>query len=136
MWIDSQTSLRREQSDHFERTMNTRRRNEDDERRALLVRTWELNVSDLQNPGMRELVRHCDLIYGIDDSRTEGNETIFFGRALLEDVARGRAAEWEPGAVRMAKIHYDQRTDSLECLLAAVQVLKGKDEYPGWDRSE
>jgi hypothetical protein len=31
----------------------------------------------------------------------------------------------------MAKIHYDQRTDSLECLLAAVQVLKGKDEHPG-----
>jgi hypothetical protein len=94
----------------------------------LAVDAFELDVSDLERPEVREKIRLCDLIIGIDDSRTENNEVCFFGRELLKDVSKGRAAEWEPGT-RIAKIHYDQRTDSLEFLGATVQTLKGKHEY-------
>jgi hypothetical protein len=95
----------------------------------------ELDVSELERPEMREAVRLCDLILGIDDSQNEKNEVCFYGRDLLKDISKGRAAEWNHGT-RMAKIHYDQRNDSLEFLCAAIRTLKGKHEYEAGGRAQ
>lgn len=77
---------------------------------------------------MREIVQRCSIIIGVDDSRFDKNETPFFGRAVLEEVSRGRAAEWLE-ETEMAKLHYNQETDELQWLCAAIQVLKGRHEY-------
>lgn len=94
----------------------------------LRVNAHEFDCSDLEDPEIRERVQGCAIILGIDDSRSDHNETIFFGRSLLEDIAKGRAAEW-PEGTEVARIHYSQSTTSLEWLSGVVQVLKGRCEY-------
>ena len=98
------------------------------EYRGLTVLFLKLDVSDLERSEVREAVRRCDLIVGIDGSRTENNKVCVFGRQLLKEIANGRAAEWGPD-IRVAEIRYDQRTDGLEKLCEHVWLLKGKCDY-------
>ena len=86
----------------------------------------EFDVSDLGHESVRLQVAKSDIVIGVD--RSSGSETPFFGRALLAEIARGRAAEWEPGT-GLVRITYDPGTRELERLCAAIQVLKGKHEY-------
>jgi hypothetical protein len=99
-------------------------------RHNLNVHVYEFDVSDIEKPDVREQIQRCSIILGIDDSRFDKHETCFFVRAILEEISKGRAAEW-PEGTEMAKIHYNQETTSLEYLCAAVQVLKGSHEYGG-----
>ena len=88
----------------------------------------EFDVTELaDNPARREAIKTADIVIGVD--KRTGYPTAFFGRAILQEVVNGRAAEFT--AQRMARVHYDSGTDSLELeyLCAAVQVLKGRHEY-------
>jgi hypothetical protein len=95
---------------------------------GLTVLFHKFDVSDLEHSEAREVVRRCDLVVGIDGSRTENNKVCVYGRGLLKDIANGRAAEWGPD-VRVAEIRYDQRTGNLEKLCAHVWLLRGKCDY-------
>ena len=81
----------------------------------------------LSRPDIRQLVQEADVILGVDQSRG-GLAILMYGRDLLQLIREGRACELIGPKKAVAAI-YDQRTDSLEYLLAAVQHLKGRDEY-------
>jgi hypothetical protein len=95
---------------------------------GLTVLFHKLDVSDLEGSEVLEAVRRCDLIVGIDASRTENNKVCVYGRGLLKDISNGRAAEWGPD-LRVAEIRYDQCALGLERLCEHVWLLKGKCDY-------
>ena len=54
---------------------------------------------------------------------------LIYGRALLEDIRNGQAAEWGPQRVLFFSL--DSESDELEYLCATVQILKGRHDYAG-----
>ncbi len=82
-------------------------------------------VRTLEDPKVREWVKDAAVVLGLDTSRDE--LVLFYGRETLEMINRTGVADSLPVAV----LSYDQRTDELEFLIAAVRVLKGSDCYDG-----
>jgi hypothetical protein len=78
-------------------------------------------VQSLERPEVREEVCRAGIIVG-RDPRT-GAGSLFYGKEMLEDIAKGRQHEFGPQ--RAVAFLLDFRTIELEYLIAAVQVLKG-----------
>lgn len=85
----------------------------------------QITVRDIERPEVRELMRESNLIIGHD--LATGNEPIFFGLGMLEDIIHGHQHEYGPQLV--LSVSYDSRTDELEYLYVAVQVLRGHCDY-------
>jgi len=81
-------------------------------------------VESLRNPSERELLKVADVVFGIDSST--GDYSIFYGRQLLKQIATGGEVRELPSISYL----YDSRTDQLELLVAAVQLVKGSCDYP------
>ena len=82
-------------------------------------------VAELERPEVRALVGKATIVLGVDP---DGNESIFYGRSLLEDIARrGHTTEYGPQAVISFAV--DFQTDEPEYLCAALTVLKGACDY-------
>jgi hypothetical protein len=71
----------------------------------------------------RVALKQSELIVGQDEAT--GNEFVVFGRPILERISETGAEEKH--VVLMVPIL--QETEELECLIAAVQVVKGWHEY-------
>jgi hypothetical protein len=81
-------------------------------------------LAALQREEVREELKAADLVFGHDEAQG-GKPVLFFGRELLEQIA----AIGQGRPCRTFRISYDQRTDQLEYLIAAVEVLKGSHCY-------
>ncbi len=83
-----------------------------------------LPLSEIETPEVRDYTKKTSLVFGLEVST---NSVIpFFGREKLEAV-------WQGGKCKdMAAVCflYDERTEELEYLCAAVEVLKGSHCYP------
>ena len=82
-----------------------------------------LPLSALTNPDVREDVKSCDVVSGVDSST--GNFALFYGAEKLKEIVSSGVA----GTVPRMSFLYDSRTDELEYILAVVQVLKGSHCY-------
>jgi hypothetical protein len=80
-------------------------------------------IGKLEDPAVRQLVVDAAIVIG-RDSR-DGHETAFYGRPMLKYIASSQ----QPAAVKVVRFVLDFGTDELEYLSAAVQVLKGRDDY-------
>jgi hypothetical protein len=86
-------------------------------------------VISLQRPEVRDRVKQASVVLGVD---ADGNETLFYGRRMLEDIARrGHTTEFGPQVV--IRFAVDPQTDDPEYLCTAVAVLKGSCDYQGAD---
>jgi hypothetical protein len=81
------------------------------------------HISVIQDPAVREEIKKAGVIFGVDSAT--GAPSIFYGKEMLKEIARGRAAEWDAQVILAFK--YDStQGDELEYLYAAVEVLKGE----------
>jgi hypothetical protein len=85
------------------------------------IRDAALPISALAQDPVRELVRSAGLIWGYDPK--QNRMPLFYGRELLEDIAKGRASEFAHQMLLCFTI--DLTTDEPESLRAAVESLKG-----------
>ena len=88
----------------------------DDELKAMAI-----PVRKLANPKIRKLLTKAGIIWGLDTY--SGDFSLFYGKEMLEDIANGREAEFDPQLMVVFAI--DARTPELECLYVAVERLKG-----------
>lgn len=91
------------------------------------IRQAALPISSLGESSVRELVRSANLIWGYDPK--QDRMPLFYGRELLEDIAKGRASEFAHQMLLCFTI--DLTTDEPELLRAAVESLKGSSCYRG-----
>lgn len=70
----------------------------------------------------RDIIAAADIIIG-RDIMTQHTFCVY-GRGLLTEIANGGEVN-----ANVLMVELDQPTSELEYLLAAVQVVKGKDEY-------
>ncbi len=77
-------------------------------------------LSIFQTEEGRQAAKEADVILGCDEGRG-GKEVLFYRRATLERIA----VSGVEGVPRVFRISYDSRTDQLEYLVAAVNVIKG-----------
>ena len=77
----------------------------------------------IADPTVRETMKAADVIFGVDVSR--GTENIFWGRTALRKIVNSGKSK----PLKVMRFAYDQRTDSLEYLCAAVEVVKGAHSY-------
>jgi hypothetical protein len=74
-----------------------------------------------------EDIEHSDIIVGVDDTR--GDETIFYGKSLLEVIAAGY--EGAQGLrIKVLRVPLDFGSDEPEWLAAACLTLKGSCDAP------
>ncbi len=76
-------------------------------------------VASLKDPKVRAQAKDADIIFGFDT--TSGGRSLFYGKDTLARISQGGAAE-QMGVMGFL---YDSKTDQLEYLIAAVQVIKG-----------
>jgi hypothetical protein len=81
------------------------------------------HIRVIQDPVVREEIKNAGVIFGVDSAT--GAPSIFYGREMLKEIAKGHAAEWGPQKILAFK--YDSNHgDELEYFYAAVEVLKGE----------
>ncbi len=84
-----------------------------------------ISVHALETEEYRDRLKAAEVIMGVDvDS---GHEFLVFGRDCLQRIIDRNETE----SIAVVRVSLDQDTDELEWLCAAVQVLKGRDEYEG-----
>jgi hypothetical protein len=81
-------------------------------------------LTALQREEVRAEMRAADLILGHNEAQG-GKPVLFFGREALERIAANGREE----LLSVFRVAYDSRTDQLEYLAAAVEVLKGSHCY-------
>lgn len=77
------------------------------------------HISVIQDPVVRAEIRNAGVIFGVDSAT--GAPSIFYGKEMLKEIAKGRAAEWGPQKILAFKYDSNQG-DELEYLYAAVEV--------------
>jgi predicted transcriptional regulator len=80
-------------------------------------------IAMLTSPETHQQMFVADVIMGLDEQT--GNEFLVFGRGLLNEIVE-RNTE---ARAKIITLHINQATSELECLIAAVQTVKGWDEY-------
>ncbi len=75
-----------------------------------------------ESPAYRELLTNADVILGVFGP---GNESVFYGRDRLKQIAEGD----KPVTLKVARVLIDERTEDIEVLCAFCLTQKGKDEY-------
>lgn len=81
-------------------------------------------VDRISEPAVREMIRGCTLIAGID-MRTH-DQHIFHGQAAITEAVEGRPSELLYSVLRFA---VDFRTDEPERLATVVRDVKGSCDY-------
>ena len=82
-------------------------------------------VRRIEEPGVREQMKDAGLIWGCDTA--SDCVALFYGREMLEDIAKGRDSEFDAQA--HIAFELDFRTEDLEYLCAAVQTHRGAHCY-------
>jgi hypothetical protein len=93
---------------------------------ALVDEEGRLNRSADFDPW--DLIESAGVILGVNVS--DGHEFLVYGRDLLESVARGG----EEREVRVLRVELDQETDELDMLVAIIESIRGRHDYPGGTR--
>jgi hypothetical protein len=70
----------------------------------------------------RKKLEEAELIFGV--ARDDGHEFIVYGLDIIKAALAGQES-----AVVILSVGVDQETDDLEKLVAAVRVVKGRDDY-------
>ena len=83
-------------------------------------------VKDFEQEEFRETVKEADLILAVDRFDPDREAIVYGLDSLLEIQETGRARY-----LKQIKIHisFSEKTTELEYVIAAMQVLKGKDDY-------
>jgi hypothetical protein len=85
------------------------------------IRKSALPVSTVDQDEVQELIIKADLIWGFDPAQDA--MPLFYGRELLQDIAKGREAEF--GFQMLLCFQLDLNTDEPELLYKTVKALKG-----------
>jgi hypothetical protein len=85
------------------------------------IRQAALPISSIEQDETQELIIKADLIWGYDPHQDA--MPLFYGRELLEDIARGRAAEF--GFQMLLCFTLDLTSQDAETLYQAVKSFKG-----------
>ncbi len=89
------------------------------------IRAGAIPVTRIEEAEVREWIRHADVIYGFD-SVSEG-VGIFFGREIIEDIAKGRQDEFDAKLTLAFTLRFG--SENLNALCTAVQNLRGRHTY-------
>ena len=85
------------------------------------IRAIARPVKRIADPEVREEMLAAGVIFGCDTA--SDGVTLFYGKEMLEDIAKGRTAEFDPALIMAFAL--DFRTSDLEYLVAAVTTLRG-----------
>jgi hypothetical protein len=88
-----------------------------------------LPLRSIERPEIREQMKRADIIIGVDTAQNDF-ENCFWGRAAHRKIINSK----EPKALTVMRFRYDQNTEELEYLCAAVKVLKGSCSYIANDK--
>jgi hypothetical protein len=80
---------------------------------------------NFDNNDPRPAVHRADIIFGVDV--VSEREFLVYGKETLDRILSTGKAE----NCAVLKVELDQNTDDLEKLIALVQVVKGRHDYPG-----
>lgn len=89
------------------------------------IRARAIPVARIEEDQVREWIRQADVIYGFD-SASDG-VGIFFGREIIEDIAKGRQDEFDAKLTLAFMLRFG--SEDLKTLCATVRNLKGRHTY-------
>lgn len=89
------------------------------------IRARAMPVTRLEEAEVREWIRQADVIYGFD-SASDG-VGIFFGREIIEDIAKGRQDEFDAKLTLAFTLCFG--SEDLKLLCTTVQNLRGRHTY-------
>ncbi len=95
------------------------------------TRARAIPITRIEEAEVREWIRHADVIYGFDTA--SDGVGIFFGREIIEDIAKGRQDEFDAKLTLAFTLRFGSQ--ELEALCATVQDLKGRHTYKSTDES-
>lgn len=72
----------------------------------------------------REILRNADVVFARD--KASQREVLFYGKELVEDIARGRQSEFDAKDGVTVELNTSPDSPDIEFLFALVEVLKGK----------
>ena len=83
-----------------------------------------LPLTSLADPKIQFWLEQADVVWGFDVAKNNQPSLMFGKQRMLQCIK-----EKKPFVARVMSFFFDSRTNSLEYLIAAVQVLKGSDCY-------
>ena len=89
------------------------------------LRARAIPVTRIEEAEVCEWIRQADVIYGFD-SASDG-VGIFFGREIIEDIAKGRQDEFDAKLTLAFTLRFG--SEDLKSLCTTVQNLKGRHTY-------
>ena len=89
------------------------------------IQATSVPIQSIDEDEIRDRILSADLIWGYDPQQKV--MPLFYGKELLEDISKGRSAEF--GYLALLCFTIDMSTGDAEVLRQAVQSLRGSCSY-------